>query len=198
MAQALAQSPACRQRVDRSGGFTLIELIVTLAVAGVLLSIGIPSFSRLVLDSRRSAAINDLVSTFHYARAEAISLRKEVRVCRSASGAADAVCASEGGWEQGWIVFVDDNGNALREPEEPLLRSHGALPRGVTLRGNTHLADAVSFRPHGGTTDNGRLAYCDRRGWSEQTRIVVVATTGRVRVTTPAADRNAALSGCMD
>jgi type IV fimbrial biogenesis protein FimT len=179
-------------------GFTLIELIAVLAVAAILLSIVIPGFNQILLDSRRAAAINSWIAALHYSRTEAISKHMTVTICRSASAAtARPLCAGAGGWEAGWLIFADDDQDGVFDDDEALLRVHELLPAGATLRGNAKLATQVTFRSNGMTINNGRLAYCDRRGWTEDARILVVATTGRVRLTTPAGDSNSPLPGCM-
>jgi prepilin-type N-terminal cleavage/methylation domain-containing protein len=88
----------------KEAGLTLVELLVTIAVLGVLLGIGIPAFGGLAQDNRLSTTTNRLVGALHLTRSEAVRRNARVTICSSADG---EYCATEGGWEQGWIVFVD-------------------------------------------------------------------------------------------
>jgi len=94
----------------RAGGQTLLELMVTLGIAGVLASVAVPSFSRVVLDSRRAAVVNDVVAALLFARTEAIKRRQPVIACgvRDANGngvlePAERTCVGHD-WSQGWVV----------------------------------------------------------------------------------------------
>ena len=86
----------------RHSGVTLLELMVAIAVVGVLLAIGIPSFQYFILDSRRIALGNDLLASVMLARSESIKQGQPVAICASTDG---ATCASSSsGWNSGWIV----------------------------------------------------------------------------------------------
>ncbi len=89
-------------------GFTLIELMTTLLVAGVVLGIGIPAFNQFVATNQMAAGINDLTSSMHLARTEAVKRRANVTICPSANPMAAApACDNGGSFADGWIVFVD-------------------------------------------------------------------------------------------
>ena len=70
-------------------GFTLIELMTTLLVAGVVLGIGIPVFNEFVATNRMASGVNDLTSSLHLARTEAVKRRVNVTICPSADPIAD-------------------------------------------------------------------------------------------------------------
>ena len=90
------------------GGYTLIELMTTLLVAGVVLGIGIPAFNQFVSTNRMASGVNDLTSSLHLARTEAVKRRVNVTMCPSANPMADSpVCDNGGSFADGWIVFID-------------------------------------------------------------------------------------------
>lgn len=74
-------------------GFTLIELLITLVVAGVILSLAVPSFQTSIARNAVKAASNDLVATLHTARAQSMSTRTPV-----------TVAPASGGWSSGWSL----------------------------------------------------------------------------------------------
>ena len=89
-------------------GFTLIELMTTLLVAGVVLGIGIPAFNQFIATNQMAAGVNDLTSALHLARTEAVKRRANVTICPSANPMADTpACDNAGSFADGWIVFVD-------------------------------------------------------------------------------------------
>lgn len=83
-------------------GFTLIELMVTLAIVAILAMIALPSFRDTLRRSHVSAASNALLASFNYARAEAITRGQLVTLCASASATS---CSSGTAWQGGWMVY---------------------------------------------------------------------------------------------
>ena len=175
----------CRTPLSR--GFTLIELITTLAIAGILVTLAVPSFSEVIKNNRLITQENDFVTTLNLARSEAIRRSGRVTVCKSSN---QTDCSGAGGWEQGWIVFNDvNNDGVVTNPTTNVLRVHGALSSGVTLHGDTNLVDYVSYVSSGATqkfaggasaTQPGVLIMCDDRGFVSQAKGIQISATGRV------------------
>ncbi len=110
-------------------GLTLVELIITLVVAGILLGIGVPSMRTMIQDNRLVAAANGLVLTLNYARSEAIKRFAVVSLCASDDGANCTATA----WDQGWIVFLDADVAGQVDAGDIVLRVHEALDGNVTV-----------------------------------------------------------------
>ena len=169
-------------------GFSLIELIVTLSVASILMTLAVPSFSSFVKDNRLITQTNDFVTALNLARSEAIKRGDRVTVCKSSD---QVSCSGSGGWNQGWIVFDDINGDGVvTSPATNVLRVHGSLSGGVSLNGDAgaSLDDYVSYVSSGATqkivggitaTQSGLLALCDDRGVSSG-KGIQISPTGRI------------------
>lgn len=87
-------------------GFTLLEMIVTMTVAGILFAVGIPSLISTIRNNRLAGATNEFISTMIYARSEAVKRNVPVGVCRSSDGVT-CVTSGSAGWAIGWLVYVD-------------------------------------------------------------------------------------------
>ena len=179
-------------------GLTLIELLVTLTIAVVLLTVAVPSFVDMIASNTATSYANDLLGDINYARSEAITRGYPVVVCKGTATASGTDCADAGvDWEDGWKVFVDCNndqvvtaagiastcpGNAAEE----VLRVHAALSSGWTLRGNNNVTNRITFLPDGRTNNNGTLVACKDEvlnvGNQTRSAAVVVNVTGRARV----------------
>lgn len=111
----------------RARGFTLVELLVILAIVVALLTMGMPGFSAMIQSARLTTTTNNFLSSINLAKSEAI--RRGSRV--------DMVPSDEGGdWAKGWSVFVDTNGNQRPDTGEKVIFSHGPLPMGITVKSN--------------------------------------------------------------
>ena len=156
--------------------FTLLDLLVTLAVGAIVLTLAVPTLTNTLHDARRTARVNTFVHSAHLARSEAIKRGVDTVICRSAdaSTCSDAPAA----WSAGWIVFVNSDGRepARRDPTEPLILNYRTP--GGTISANRAV---FVYRPFGKRATNGTIVFCDHRG-SSAARAVIISYTGRPRV----------------
>lgn len=140
----------------RERAFTLIELLIAIAIAAILLSAGVPSFSALIGDNRLAAQAADFQTSLAYARSEAIRRAQNVAV-----GASQPVAGNQFGG--GWVTWVDANGNGSRDAGELTLRSHADLG-GSTFK-SSGAQTAVAFLPSGFLNAAGifTILLCDSR-----------------------------------
>ena len=171
---------AAPAEVDK--GFTLVELMVTIAIAAILLMVAVPSFDDALLNGKLTSQSNAVLSTLQLARSEAIKRNARVTVCKSAQSTTppSGTCTSSGGWNQGWIIFHDADGDGVLDAGETIVQRGGALAPGFSLTGDANLSDAISFVSSGGATQSGTLSLCRAQPTVGATgRTISILGTGR-------------------
>ena len=191
----------------RARGFTVYELLITMLIIGIILSIGVPSMTVFTQNSRITGTANDLHASFQLGRSEAARSKTNIMICASANSM-DAAAACGGTFNDGWIIFVDENNDQARDaPAEVVLRAHPAVDDSINITTNAG-ADYFAFAPSGlGRGDIGGLPslqtarICDERGnapaaaGDSAARILVVTPVGRAIVLRDIARIDAA-GGC--
>ena len=169
-------------------GFTLYELLVTMLIVGVVLTLGIPNLSDFTRNSRITSTANDLHASFLMARSESARAKTNITICASSNSmAAGANC--QGTWDQGFIVFVDENADLDRSGvTETVLRAHPEVAEGVTLAFANNAsyfmfaATGLGRQDAGFNTAVSQVIICDERGIVETSKDF---SAGRLFVATP-------------
>ncbi|MCB1986530.1 MAG: GspH/FimT family pseudopilin [Burkholderiales bacterium] len=158
-------------------GFTVIELLVTLSVAGILLAVAAPSYREFVQESRISAQSNSILSSIMLTKSEAIKRNSPATICPSTSGTA---CTGGTIWSNGWIVFADANSDGVVDAGEEIIQVGAAFPDGNTLQ--TGPGDLrVTFSANGFSMGfNSTFSLCDGRG-AAHSRALILSNQGRMR-----------------
>lgn len=168
---------------NMTNGFTLLELIVTMAVAALLLSVGVPSFRNVIMDNRLAGQANEFVTSISTARSAAVRYQRNATICASSNyDAAVPACDAGTDWSNGWIVWVDKNRDSAASADE-IISVHE--PLGTATLVSTALSqigyDARGFAVGGGDD----LMLCDNRT-AETGRLIRVNNVGRTSVRTAA------------
>lgn len=169
----------------KESGFTLIELMVTIAVAAILLMVAVPSFKEMIDNNRLVTQVNALTTSLAVARSEAIQRSVQVTVCKSANLTA---CTTSGNWEQGWIIFEDVNGNGSVNAGDDLIRVFEGLPAGFTIRTANNFSDWIAYSRTGissgnsGSATAGTFRICTGDQVTTKSRAIEINTTGRARL----------------
>jgi type IV fimbrial biogenesis protein FimT len=166
--------------MKKNKGTTLIELMVTITIATILISIAIPSFRDLIIRNRLSAATNDLVAGINYARAEAIKRGISMTLCKSSSGTA----CDGAEWENGWIAFTDLNADGDLDTGENILRVWSSLPTDYTLRPNNNFVNFIRYNALGEANNIGTFAVCHDNESAKAKAIVVTRLRPRLGLDT--------------
>ena len=173
--------------MHRNTGLTLLELVVTMAVAAILTTLAVPGLTHLVLNARMTAQVNRFVHDVHLAKQTAHRRLAPVALCKTSNGRS---CTHDAEWHRGWLVFVNDDRDYPPQVDanETILSTNPPFESG-TIQANRN---AFVFRPFEIRSTNGTLTFCDRRG-PVAARAVIVSYTGRPRTATTTA-RNEPLS----
>jgi type IV fimbrial biogenesis protein FimT len=171
-------------------GFTLLELLTTVAVAAIVMAVAVPNMRDFLRNNRLTGAANDLLRSTQTARSEAVKRQQTVVVCASSDpSAAPPVCSYS--TFRGWIVFADANNNWQADTAEAVLERHDLLDSSLTIKNDND--GIVSYAPSGFANPSGTKApsrnvvLCDVRGnqsvgLASAARAVLIDATGRTRV----------------
>ena len=171
----------------RERGLSLVELMITLGVATILMSIAVPSFWTISMNSKQAGTVNELVAGIHLARNTAITLNARVGVCASSNGQSCQVVA----WNQGRIAFHDVDNDQFRDIDETILAT-GSEVDSITIE-SSQFPNAFSYRPNGRVMNGsvalntGEFALCDKRG-SDHAKVVQLGISGRPQLSEYKAD----------
>ena len=181
-----------------TSGFTLIELMITVVIAGIILAATLPQLNQISNQISFSSIQQSLVSNLLFARSEAVRTGGQTGVCASDSieSTITSCSSSSADWSSGWIVFHDRNNNGTFDP--PYNHSSGSASRGPTddeMLKMHHVdstaiitwdqSNTIAFQGDGTATADsvGTFKLCDSKGDTNTAQGVTVSLAGRVRST---------------
>ena len=184
----MAIAHACvRTRSHRTGGgagWSLVEALVVVTILGLSLTVAVPP----VLAMRDAMALriasHAFIGSMQLTRMEAVRRGSRVAMCKSR---AHMGCVSEGGWEQGWLVFHDANGNGGFDATEEIIERNAGYA-GLVFTGNQPASQLIAYTPLGpprtatGAMLAGTLTVCHRSAEPAMARQIVISKTGRARM----------------
>jgi type IV fimbrial biogenesis protein FimT len=171
-------------------GVTLVEMPFALAVLAVLLVLAMPAFGSLRASTTMRAARDDLATALASARNAAVIRNARAVVCPSADA---RTCRETTAWHDGWIVFLDANGDGRRDADEVVLSASQGHGTGLAVVSSSGRQRAT-FRPDGSAAGSNLTLTICARGAASRPSTLVLNNAGRVRVGRPSA---AQLATCL-
>lgn len=171
--------PCASVRPPYRSGFTLVELLVSLSVLGILLAQGIPSLVDAWRAWQRDTAARAFLADLHTARSEAIKSSRRVVLCASSNG---STCARQDHWIHGWIAFIDEDDNLEPDTHRPLLLTQGPLEGLARMQANNKVGDFF-FLPSGLMPTRSTTITLEPLGSASLEGLTItISSTGRTRV----------------
>jgi len=179
-----------RSSLKNKRGFSLMELMVVLAIASALLAIGLPSFKDFLANSRMAETNNALVYSIQLARSASVERLEATGLCVSDKPMEDdASCTTDSTYGNGWLVYVDSDGNGLLDDGEDILERVDAPAPEFTFTASETFKDQIYFNDTGATINVAGVPITGSIGVDfadgVQVRLISVAANGRVTTKTP-------------
>jgi len=159
---------------QRSHGFTLLELLVVLAIIGISTSLAVPNFYPLLKSYQIASTADALERNLHQARHEAVLNNHRAAICASADG---RHCAPDQDWSHGFISYIDINQDGEKQNTEELINSH-IITRSIRVTFNRQ--QGLNFNGLGRSSMNGTFSICDPNERSHGQRLTLIHS-GRIR-----------------
>ena len=165
--------------IQKTHGYTLLELLVTLCITTILFSLALPAFASVIRHVQSETVVNSLASAYQLARNAAISQRQPVVFCAKAD---EQTCGND--WARGALVFADPDGDRMRDDDEKLLANIAAPPTGSQLKMKAALNKQYLRFMANGMLENtaGSLVYCPANGSARDARNMIFTRNGRLRI----------------
>jgi type IV fimbrial biogenesis protein FimT len=157
-------------------GMTLPELLVTLAVAAILVTGGTAWLPRFVQEGRMVTEVNHFTTALAVARSEAVKQDRRVVLCPSRDGRR---CGNSLDWPAGWLLFASDDRE--RDADEPLLQAGTLMGTGISMRSGNQRKRIVYYPDGSSGGSNASFTFCDRHSRARP-RVICLSNTGRPRL----------------
>ena len=173
------------RRARRAAGFSIIELMITVAVLGVISAAALPSLKTMIQNARLTATANDLMADIAGTKTESSKRRARVVICPNTTGVnVNTQCQaspSATSWANGWIAYVDANSNTTYDTGDTIVRVHEAMPTDVTVYST---ATSLVSRPVGTITPTTTFKICINGRSGTYGKLITLSVTGRTSLST--------------
>ncbi len=167
-------------KMNKKTGFTLIELMVTISVASIFLTMSVPSMKKMLQQNKITALHNQLLSALSFTRNNAITRGSWATLCHS--NAARTRCTTpDSSWVNGWIIFHDKDNDGIVDSNETILTATNKLPASINI---LSYRSRISYSSQGYAVGYaGKITFCDSQNIATK-KGMIVSSNGRVRTAT--------------
>ncbi len=160
-------------------GITLVELVITLAVAGILTSLAVPAFSNIRAKNAMAGSVNLFLAQLHLARSSAVTRERRITLCPASS---PSECDDDHeAWKNGYLIFQDGNKNRERDMDEEIISYQEKTGAAVKIISSSRHRNRISFLPLGRAWfSNTTVRFCHGE-YPDLNRAIIVSNNGRVR-----------------
>lgn len=158
--------------IFKQQGVTLLEMLITIAILAILISVVAPSIQSILIKNRITADINTLSAAAQQARFSAVNEQQNVLLCPTSNY---TQCVSN--WRNAKMVFVDQNGNQQRDADEPLIASSDSLNQHNEIYGIT---GAITFDDQGAISTNATITICPDTNDANYASALLLTLYGRI------------------
>jgi len=152
---------------------------MVMVVMVILVGVATPAMQTMIERNRTESQLNALYGSLMMARSESITRNQNAILCMSSNGTS---CTVSGNWEQGWLLFMDEDSDGVYGSGDERIRSQASLQSLYTLRADSALASTVVFRANGTALNTGNFKLCPPSADVQKGFTVVLSITGRARI----------------
>ncbi|HID07283.1 MAG TPA: prepilin-type N-terminal cleavage/methylation domain-containing protein, partial [Armatimonadetes bacterium] len=160
-----------------SKGFTLVETLTTVTIAGILVSLATPAFDSVRARNAMASSVNLFLTQLHLARSSAVTRERRITLCPSSNG---SDCSDDHqAWQYGYLIFDDTDGNRLHDTNEEIISYQEKAPGSVTIVSSSVYRNRITYLPMGRAWfSNTTVRFC-LDGHPELNRAIIVSNNGR-------------------
>lgn len=171
--------PKEQLRLDKSAGFTLMELMVVVAIVAILAALAVPSFQQLINNTRLSSTHSQLINDLNYARSDAIKRNNRTLICvQNSTGTG---CANTTNWGAGWLICADNDGDDACDASTPTMpnpsKVQAPLHNALTLSASSAV---IRFNANGSQGAAGTISTLTLSTSGATTRTLTIAPSGGI------------------
>jgi type IV fimbrial biogenesis protein FimT len=161
-------------------GHTLVELLITMTILGIVTSLAIPALGNMRAKNTMAGSINLFLTQLQYARSTAVTREKNITLCPTTN---NLQCRNDHqSWGDGVLIFEDSNKNQTRDAQEPVISIQEGFDTAITIASSSAHRNRITFLPLGRAWfSNTTVRFCHQQQ-PELNRAIIISNNGRVRV----------------
>ena len=158
-------------------GVSVVEIIIALGIVGIMTSVSLPALNDYMAAYQADTDAENLLNSLLLARSEAVKRNDMITLCKIDPDS-PSVCNNSQGWQSGWIGFVDNDSDGVRDLDETIFDTFTGMGSGTTVVSDD-FTNTISYLPSGSISGNGQLIVCVS---GSVANAIIINATGRPRI----------------